>query len=93
MPRSWKRGKTGGLAGGGTLFAGVPGSLDVPAMQVSGADEEHVAFLDLEAASLLGGENVFGHDAFASFEPVHATHHGRVHEDAAGDDAVLGELD
>ena len=53
---------------------------------------KHIALFDGEAALLLCGQDVFRHDAFPTLDPVDAANHGRVNEDAAGRNAVAGEL-
>ena len=89
MPRSWKRGRQAAWQAVGAE-GGPHGAFDVAAVELAGADEEDVAFFDLEAATLLRGEDVFRHDAFAALQPVDAAHQGHVDEDAAGDEALLG---
>ena len=58
-------------------------------MQLAGADEQNVTLFDLEAAFLLGSQNVVYHDALAPFNPVDAADVRNVNQHSAGDNALM----
>ena len=47
-----------------------PRALNVSAVELAGADQQHVALLHLETALLLGGKDVVDHHALAPVDPV-----------------------
>jgi len=61
-------------------------------VQIAGSDQQNVALLNLESTAFLGGQDVFRHDTVASFDPVCASNHRRVDENAPCHDPILGKL-
>src|SRR5208283_6141033 len=85
--------QAGGVEAGETDAHRVPSAFYFAHCGAAGADQQHIAFLDVNLLRFFGGVEIFGQDLFARLHPFNFFEARNVEQDAAADDTGAGHVD